>query len=117
VAWSGDRRPDSDGRVPSVGNTVDVNRATWSNSIGSPELITVWEDPDFDPGERAFHYARVIEIPTPRWTAYEAFRFGIEMPDEVPMDAGTCLHEPDLVHANRLGHEIAVPVQSDRSRG
>ena len=68
-----------------VGNTVDVKNATWSNSIGSPELITVWEDPDFDPGQRAFYYARVIEIPTPRWTAYEAKRFGLDLPDTVPM--------------------------------
>ncbi len=56
-------------------------------SIGSPELITVWEDPDFNPAERAFYYARVIEIPTPRWTAYESLRFGVKMSDNVPMDA------------------------------
>jgi hypothetical protein len=68
-----------------VGNTVDVKNATWSNSIGSPELISVWTDPDFDPAESAFYYARVIEIPTPRWTAYEAMRFGIEMDPKVPM--------------------------------
>jgi hypothetical protein len=85
VAWSGDREPGADGKLPAVGNTVDVANATWTNSIGSPELITVWEDPDFDPAEAAFYYARVIEIPTPRWTAYEAKRFGIDMPDEVPM--------------------------------
>ena len=85
VAWSGDREPGANGKLPAVGNTVDVANATWTNSIGSPELITVWEDPDFDPAEAAFYYARVIEIPTPRWTAYEAKRFGIEMPDEVPM--------------------------------
>ena len=85
VAWSGDRTPGADGKLPPVGNTVDVANATWSNSIGSPELIAVWDDPDFDPGESAFYYARVIEIPTPRWTAYEAKRFGITMPDEVPM--------------------------------
>ena len=59
--------------------------ATWSNSIGSPELIAVWEDPDFDAQERAFYYARVIEIPTPRWTAYEALRFGVKMDRKVPM--------------------------------
>ncbi len=87
VVWSGDRRPGADDKVPPVGNTVDVKHATWSNSIGSPELITVWEDPDFDPDWRAFYYARVIEIPTPRWTAYEAFRYGIEMSDDVPMFA------------------------------
>jgi hypothetical protein len=85
VAWSGDREPGANGKLPAVGNTVDVANATWTNSIGSPELITVWEDPDFDPAEAAFYYARVIEIPTPRWTAYEAKRFGIDMPDEVPM--------------------------------
>jgi len=85
VVWSGDREPGADGKLPPVGNTVDVKNATWSNSIGSPELMTVWEDPDFDPDLRAFYYARVIEIPTPRWTAYEAKRFGIDMPDEVPM--------------------------------
>ena len=85
VVWSGNRKAGADGNLPSVGNTVDVTNATWSNSIGSPELIGVWRDPDFDPNERAFYYARVIEIPTPRWTAYEAMRFGVDMADEVPM--------------------------------
>lgn len=68
-----------------VGNTVDVDNATWTNTIGAPELITVWTDPDFDPEERAFYYARVIEIPTPRWTAYEALRFEIDMPEGTNM--------------------------------
>ena len=85
VAWSGDRRPGSDGKLPPVGNTVDVANATWTNSIGSPELITVWEDPDFDRTQSAFYYARVIEIPTPRWTAYEAARYDLDFPDEIPM--------------------------------
>ena len=85
VAWSGDRKPGADGKLPPVGNTVDVKNATWTNTIGSPELITVWKDPDFDARQRAFYYARVIEIPTPRWTAYEAKRFNITMPDNVPM--------------------------------
>jgi hypothetical protein len=85
VAWSGERKPGADGKLPAVGNTVDVKNATWTNTIGSPELIAVWTDPDFDPKQSAFYYARVIEIPTPRWTAYEAKRFGIKMPDKVPM--------------------------------
>ncbi|MGX1309419.1 hypothetical protein AB7M35_004177 [Amorphus suaedae] len=75
VAWSGDRTPDADGKVPLVGNTVDVANATWTNTIGAPELITVWQDPEFDPSLKAFYYARVIEIPTPRWTAYDAAYF------------------------------------------
>ena len=70
----------SDGKLPAVGDTVDVANATWTNTIGDPELITVWTDPDFDAGLRAFYYARVIEIPTPRWTAYDAKRFSIKLP-------------------------------------
>jgi hypothetical protein len=85
VAWGGDRKPGADGKLPAVGNTVDVAAATWTNTIGAPELITVWKDPDFDPALRAFYYARVIEIPTPRWTAYDAKYFGVTMPKEVPM--------------------------------
>jgi hypothetical protein len=77
VAWSGGRKPDpKTGKVPSVGTTVDVANATWTNTIGAPELIAVWKDPGFDPAQKAFYYARVIEIPTPRWTAYDVVRFG-----------------------------------------
>jgi len=79
VAVSGGRKIDADGRTKTpVGNTVDVANATWANTIGAPELITVWKDPQFDAKQRAFYYARVIEIPTPRWTAYDAKRFGIK---------------------------------------
>lgn len=78
VVWSGDRKPDEKGKVPSVGSTVDIENATWTNTIGAPELITVWKDPDFDAKLRAFYYVRVIEIPTPRWTAYDAKRFGVK---------------------------------------
>ena len=77
VAWSGDRKSGSDGKLPTVGSTVDVANATWTNTIGTPELITVWRDPDFDPSQPAFYYGRVIEIPTPRWTAYDAKRYGV----------------------------------------
>jgi hypothetical protein len=77
VAVSGDRKIEADGRCKTpVGNTVDVENATWTNTIGAPELIAVWKDPEFDAGQRAFYYARVIEIPTPRWTAYDVKRFG-----------------------------------------
>jgi hypothetical protein len=85
VAWSSDRKPEASGKLPPVGDTVDVANATWTNTIGAPELIAVWTDPDFDRAQRAFYYGRVIEIPTPRWTAYDAKYFGITMPPEVPM--------------------------------
>jgi hypothetical protein len=88
VVW-GDaetRKPSAHGKLPAVGNTVDVKNATWTNSIGDPELLAVWSDPDFNPAERAFYYARVIEIPTPRWTAYDAKRFGVEPPKGTVME-------------------------------
>jgi hypothetical protein len=86
VAVSDGRKIAKDGRCKTpVGNTVDIKRATWSNTIGDSQLVTVWKDPDFDAKQRAFYYARVIEIPTPRWTAYEAVRYGIEVPKEAPM--------------------------------
>lgn len=79
VAWSGARKPDpKTGKVPAVGSTVDVAEATWTNTIGAPELIAVWKDPEFDASQPAFYYGRVIEIPTPRWTAYDAKRFGVK---------------------------------------
>jgi hypothetical protein len=86
VVW-GDaaRRRISGGKLTPVGSTVDVARATWTNTIGDPELIGVWKDPDFDPSVRAFYYARVLEIPTPRWTAYDAAYFKVKMDANVPM--------------------------------
>ena len=79
VAWSGERKPDPEtGKLPAVGNTVDVANAIWTNTIGAPELIAVWRDPAFDPDAPAFYYGRVLEIPTPRWTAYDARRFGVQ---------------------------------------
>jgi len=81
-----DRVPSADGKLPPVGNTVDVKNASWTNTIGSSELITVWEDPDFDPAEGAFYYTRVIEIPTPRWTAYDVKYYGItDVSPNIPM--------------------------------
>ncbi|GAB5375277.1 MAG: DUF3604 domain-containing protein [Acuticoccus sp.] len=86
VVWSGDRTADAGGNLPPVGSTVDVANATWTNTIGAPELIGVWQDPDFDPALKAFYYARVIEIPTPRWTAYDAAYFeDAQFASDVPM--------------------------------
>jgi hypothetical protein len=78
VVWSDGREPGADGKVPPVGSTVDIGTATWTNTIGAPELIAVWTDPDFDPTLPAFYYGRVLEIPTPRWTAYDTVYFGNE---------------------------------------
>jgi hypothetical protein len=85
VAWSGDRKPGMDGKVPPVGDTVDLSIPSWTNTIGAAELGAVWTDPDFDPEVRAFYYARVIEIPTPRWTAYDAVKFDLDLPDKIPL--------------------------------
>ena len=84
VVWSGDRGPGADGKLPPVGNTVDVANANWTNTIGSSELGIVWTDPNFDPAQKAFYYARVLEIPTPPWYVYDAFRFGIDVPEGAP---------------------------------
>jgi len=85
VVWSGDRKPAADGKLPPVGNTVDAATASWTNTIGAAELGTVWSDPDFDPKQRAFYYARVIEIPKPRWSTHDAVRFGIPIPEGAPV--------------------------------
>ena len=83
VVWAGERAIEN-GKLPPVGNTVDVADANWTNTIGAAELGMVWTDPDFDAQQKAFYYARVLEIPTPRWSTYDAFRFGVELPEEVP---------------------------------
>jgi hypothetical protein len=85
VAWSGDRKVDQNGKLPPVGNTVDVKLATWSNTIGSAELIAAWQDPEFDPAERAFYYARILEIPTPPWYLYDVLKYGVPMPEGAPL--------------------------------
>ena len=84
VAWSGPRVLGADGKLPGVGNTVNAETASWTNTIGAAELATVWTDPDFDPDQRAFYYARVIEIPTPRWSTYDTFRLGAPVPEDAP---------------------------------
>jgi hypothetical protein len=101
VAWSGDRKPGDDGKIPLVGSTVDVENATWTNTIGTPELITVWTDPDFDPSEPAFYYGRVLEIPKPRWTAYDAKFYGTE-----PL-AGTTMTLQDRAYTSPIWYTPA----------
>ena len=84
VAWSGDLRPGADGKLPPVGNTVNVPDASYTNTIGDPMLFAYWRDSAFDPKERAFYYVRVIEIPTPRWTTYDAKIFKVKLPEGAP---------------------------------
>lgn len=84
VVWSGDRKPGKNGKLPAVGNTVNVKNADWTNTIGAADLSTVWTDPDFDAKQKAFYYGRVLEIPTPRWTTYDAKRFSVDIPEGAP---------------------------------
>ena len=86
VALSDGREEDAEGQMMPVGNTVDVKEATYTNSIGNAELAVVWTDPDFKKDELAFYYLRVLEIPTPRWTAYDAKFYGLtDFRDDVPL--------------------------------
>ncbi len=85
VAWSGDREPGEDGALPAVGSTVDLENASYTNSIGAAELKAVFTDPDFDPAVKAVYYVRVLEIPTPRWTLYDKVNLGAEPGEEVPL--------------------------------
>jgi hypothetical protein len=84
VAWSGNRKPGKDGKLPAVGNTVNVADASYTNAIGAPYLAAYWKDPAFDAKQRAFYYVRVLEIPTPRWTTYDAKFFKVALPKDVP---------------------------------
>lgn len=86
VVWSGaDKRKPVGGKLPAVGDTIDLATATYQNTIGAPTLATVWSDPEFDPAARAFYYIRVLEIPTPTWLAYDAVRYKLTLPPEIPL--------------------------------
>jgi hypothetical protein len=85
VRWAGDRRIGANGKLPPVGNTVDVAKATYTNTIGASQLIVRWQDPDFDPKQKAVYYVRVLEIPTPRWTAYDQVRFKVKAPEDATL--------------------------------
>jgi hypothetical protein len=84
VAWSGDRKIGAEGKLPAVGNTVDLNTATYTNHIGSSTLIGSWTDTEFNADEHYFYYARVLEIPTPRWTTFDAVRNNLPLLEDVP---------------------------------
>ncbi len=84
VAWSGERQLDADGRLPAVGNTVDLTSATYNNSIGQAEFAVHWTDPDFDPQHSAFYYARILQIPTPRNGLFDAIALGLDQPPKGP---------------------------------
>ena len=84
MAWSDGRKLDASGALPPVGNTVDVEQASYDNSIGSAQLSALWRDPDFDREQHAFYYARVLEIPTPRWSTYDAAKLGEQIPKGLP---------------------------------
>ena len=86
VAWSGGRNPGQDGKLPPVGSTVNVADASYTNAIGEPFMQVFWTDQGFDPNLRAFYYVRVIEIPTPRWTTFDAKVFGVKIPEGAPVD-------------------------------
>lgn len=86
VAVSDGRTIGADGRCKTpVGNTVDLEAANWTNTIGASELATVWTDPDFDPNVKAFYYTRILEIPTPRWVLYDKVRLGAKIPKEAKL--------------------------------
>jgi len=85
VAWSGDREPGENGKLPAVGNTINLEDATYTNSIGAAELKAVFIDPDFDPAVKSVYYVRVLEIPTPRWTLYDKVNLGAEPSEDVPL--------------------------------
>jgi hypothetical protein len=85
VAWSGSRQPDpATGKLPPVGDTVDVAKATYTDAIGAPELAAVWTDESFDPAQHAFYYVRVLEIPTPRWSTRDAAALKVAIPAGLP---------------------------------
>lgn len=86
LVWSDpDTRKIAGGKLAPVGDTVDISKATYQNSIGAPTLATVWSDPEFDPGQRAFYYVRVLEIPTPTWLDFDMVKYKLTLGPEIPL--------------------------------
>jgi len=117
VALSDDRKADPNtGKVPPVGNTVDIKTATYTNDIGDTQLSTVWTDPDFNPGMKAVYYVRVLEIPTPRWSTYDAVKLGVEPPAEVPATiqeraySSPIWYTPDAKLVKKIQRKHAAPM-------
>ena len=110
VVWSGDRKADKwSGRVPAIQNTVDLEKATYSNSVGAVELKTVWSDPEFDASQHAFYYARVLEIPTPRWTLIQSVKSGLPPPDTVPLTGQERAWSSPIWYTPSAGARAAAP--------
>ena len=105
VVW-GDadkRQRGANGKVPAVGDTVNITKASYSNSIGDPELQTVWIDPEFNSNQKAFYYLRVLEIPTPRWVLFDAIRYGAKL---LP---GTELKSQERAYSSPIWYNPAKP--------
>jgi hypothetical protein len=114
VIGSDGRLPDTDRRLAPVGSTVDVQNASYSNSIGAAELVTWWRDADFDPALLAFYYVRVLEIPTPRWTTYDAKFFGLKLPDQVPRVTQERAYTSPIWYSPPVSHSVAGRSHPDR---
>ena len=102
VAWSGNRKPGKNGKLPPVGNTVNVKDANYTNAIGAPYLHAYWKDPSFDSKQRAFYYVRVIEIPTPRWTTYDQILRHQASSRSADCNSGSRVHVTDLAFAKLI---------------
>ena len=117
VAWSDNRKPDATtGKLPPVGNTVDVKKATYTNDIGDTQLSAMWTDPDFKPETSAAYYVRVLEIPTPRWSTYDSARNNLPLPTTVPAThqerawSSPIWYTPDKnVHPTAVHHAAPMP--------
>jgi hypothetical protein len=120
VVWSGDRKHDpATGKIPPVGNTVDASKATYTNTIGATQLSGVWTDPDFDPGNLAAYYVRVLEIPTPRWSTYDAVKLGTTPPKGIPLSiqerawSSPIWYTPEEIASDAIHHAAPMPQSTD----